>query len=182
MWRCVSRVDYGSRYYHDSPTLDEVTLQNAILRAVNSVASDTNIIVFLLNGAMEKELSPVTGETMSLSDIEHKLGQLEAEFSKLLTDASGADDKSALNDRFREILQEQTELKAKRDELEKTIANNEKASQRMKDCKQGIAAVPAQITEWDEVLIRQIVDGVRVESDRSISVTLKSGKCVSETL
>lgn len=181
VWRCVSRVDYGSRYCHDSPTLDEIQLQNAILRAINSVTSDTDNIVYLLNSVAEKELAPVARDTMSLSDIEHKLGPLEVEFDKLLSEATAVEAPLSLNDRFREILQEQTELKAKRDELEKAFANNEQASQRMRDCKQEIAAVPAEISEWDEALIRQVVESVRVESDRTISVTLKSGKCVRET-
>ena len=181
VWRCVSRVDYGNRYCHDSPTLDEVPLQNAILRAVNSAASDTSNIVYLLNNAMEKELAPIAGETMSLSDIEHKLGQLEAEFSKLLTEASEADDQSALNERFREIMQEQSNLKTKRDELQKTLANNT-SSQRMADFKQKVEATPTAINDWDETLIRQVVGSVRVELDGTISVTLKSGKCVREMI
>lgn len=35
VWRCVSRLDYGRKYCHDSPTLDEGPLQQAILDAIN---------------------------------------------------------------------------------------------------------------------------------------------------
>lgn len=181
VWRCVSRVDYGNRYCHNSPTLDEIPLQNAILRAINSAASDSGNIVYLLNSVAEKELAPITGEAMSLSDIEFRLGQLEVEFSRLLTEASEADDQSGLNERFREIMKQQTLLKAKRDELQKALINNT-SSQRMADFKREVEATPTAITEWDETLIRQVVDSVRVELNGSISVTLKSGKCVRETL
>ena len=33
VWRCVSRLDYGKKYCHSSPTLDEVPLQQAIIAA-----------------------------------------------------------------------------------------------------------------------------------------------------
>ena len=34
VWRCVSRLDYGTRYCHNSPTLDEEILQRSILTAI----------------------------------------------------------------------------------------------------------------------------------------------------
>lgn len=39
VWRCVSRLDYGTKYCHNSPTLDEEPLQRTILAAINSVMS-----------------------------------------------------------------------------------------------------------------------------------------------
>lgn len=180
VWRCVSRVDYGSKYCHNSPTLDEVPLQNAILTAINSNASDKSNIVYLLNSAMEKELAPVSGQALSISDIERRLDELKSEFDALLAKASSLEEQSALNDHFRSILQEQTELKLKHDELQNVLNNNDALSQRMTACKQALDAVPAAIAEWDEALIRQVVDSVRVDVDGTISVTLKSGKTVAE--
>ena len=180
VWRCVSRVDYGRKYCHNSPTLDEVPLQNAILAAINSSSSDKSNVVYLLNSAMEKELVPISGQALSISDIEMRLEELKAEFDKLLAKAANIEDQSALNDRFRSILQEQTELKLKRDELQNALINNDALSQRMTACKQALDSVPATITEWDEALIRQVVDSVRVAEDGTISVTLKSGKTVVE--
>ena len=180
VWRCVSRVDYGHKYCHNSPTLDEVPLQNAILAAINKSASEKSNVVYLLNSAMEKELAPISGQALSISDIEHRLEELKAEFDKLLAEAANIEDQSALNDRFRSILQEQTELKLKRDELQNALINNDALSQRMTACKQALNAVPATITEWDEALIRQVVDSVRVAEDGTISVTLKSGRTMVE--
>ena len=178
VWRCVSRVDYGHKYCHNSPTLDEVPLQNAILAAINKSASNKSNVVYLLNNAMEKELSPISGQPMSLSDIERRLEELKTEFDKLLAEAANIEDQSALNDRFRSILQEQAELKLKRDELQNALINNDALPQRMTACKQALDAVPATITEWDEALIRQVVESVKVDVDGTISVTLKSGKTV----
>ena len=40
VWRCVSRLDYGKKYCHSSPTLDEAPLQQAIIAALNTVLPD----------------------------------------------------------------------------------------------------------------------------------------------
>ena len=45
VWRCVSRIDYGKKYCHASPSVDEQQLQQAILRAINSVMSDKPTLV-----------------------------------------------------------------------------------------------------------------------------------------
>ena len=180
VWRCVSRVDYGHKYCHNSPTLDEVPLQNAILAAINKSASEKSNIVYLLNSAMEKELAPISGQALSISDIEHRLEELKAEFDKLLAEVANIEDQSALNDRFRSILQEQTEPKLKRDALQNALHNNYALSQRMTACKQALDTIPATITEWDETFVRQVVESVRVDVDGTISVTLKSGKTVLE--
>ena len=40
VWRCTSRLNYGTKYCHDSPTIKEEPLQNAILAAINAAMSD----------------------------------------------------------------------------------------------------------------------------------------------
>ena len=44
-WRCISRLDYGKRYCHDSPTLREIPLQNAILAAINEAMEPEDVVI-----------------------------------------------------------------------------------------------------------------------------------------
>lgn len=39
VWRCISRLDHGTKYCKDSPTLDESVLQDTILEALTEFAS-----------------------------------------------------------------------------------------------------------------------------------------------
>ena len=39
VWRCVSRLEFGTKYCHNSPTLDESKLHSAILAAMNECAA-----------------------------------------------------------------------------------------------------------------------------------------------
>lgn len=39
VWRCVSRLEFGTRYCHNSPTLDESKLHSAIFAAMNESAT-----------------------------------------------------------------------------------------------------------------------------------------------
>ena len=182
VWRCVSRVDYGSKYCHDSPTLDEEPLHRAILAAINSTIKDKDNIVYNLKAAMEKELAPVAGQQLSLSEIDNQLEQLNREFSKVLAEASESGDQAAYSDRFREIMQKQTALKAQRDEMQRMLAESGKATAHIEQCRQAAETTPSAITEWDEALIRQVVESVTVETGSEIIVALKFGASIHQEL
>lgn len=182
VWRCVSRVDYGNKYCHDSPTLDEEPLHRAILDAINSAVKDKNNIIYNLKSAMEKELAPVAGQQLSLSEIDNQLEQLNTEFSKVLAEASESGDQAAYSDRFREIMQKQTALKAERGEIQRMLAESGKAATHIEQCRQAAETTPSAITEWDEALIRQVVESVTVETGSEIIVALKSGASIHQEL
>ena len=182
VWRCVSRVDYGNKYCHDSPTLDEEPLHRAILAAINGAVKDKENIIYNLKSAMEKELAPAAGQQLSLSDIDNQLEQLNTEFSKVLAEASESGDQAAYSDRFREIMQKQTALKAQRDEIQRMLAESGKAAAHIEQCRQAAETTPATITEWDEALIRQVVESVTVETCNEVIVALKSGASIHQEL
>ena len=182
VWRCVSRVDYGSKYCHDSPTLDEEPMHKAILAAINNAVKDKDNIIYNLKSAMEKELAQVAEQQLSLSEIDNRLEQLNAGFSKVLAEASESGDQAAYSDRFRNIMQKQTALKVQRDEIQGMLAESGKAAAHIEQCRQAAESTPATISEWDEALIRQVVESVTVETGNEIIVALKSGASIHQEL
>ncbi len=96
----MSRLNYGTKYCHDSPTIKEEPLQAAILEAINSAMSNKTSLLDLIKNAVSVELLPVHGQTMSLADIERRLTQLDEQFQRLLAEAIDAEDKEACNAQF----------------------------------------------------------------------------------
>ena len=152
VWRCVSRLDYGKKYCHSSPTLDEAPLQQAILAALNTVLPDLDGRIRQITEALEAEVIPFPGSGMSLGDIERRLAELEAQFQRLLEKA--ADDPIACGDQFKEILDEQTFLKEKRSGILADNSEQAKANQRIMDAAQILENASPHITEWDESAVK----------------------------
>ena len=173
VWRCVSRLDYGKKYCHNSPTLDEAPLQQAILAALNTAMADKNSLIRQITDAMETEIIPFPGGTMSLGDIERRLRELEQQFQTLLEKA--ADDPAAYGGQFKEILDEQTLLKGRRSGILADNKEQAKANQRIMDAAQTLENASPHITEWDESAVRQLVETVKVLSKDEVAVTLKGG-------
>ena len=173
VWRCVSRLDYGKKYCHSSPTLDEVPLQQAIIAALNTVLPDLDGRIRQITEALEAEVIPFPGSGMSLGDIDRRLAELEAQFQRLLEKA--ADDPIAYGDQFKEILDEQTALKELRASILAENKEHAEADRRIRDAAGMLENAVPHIAEWDESAIRQLVAQVKVLSKNEICVTLKSG-------
>ena len=181
-WRCISRLEYGKKYCHESPTLREIPLQNAILAAINSAMSDKVALVDRIKNVVSLELLPVQGQTMSLADIERRLTQLDEQFQQLLAEAIDADDKEACNAQFTEILTEQTALKKQKETILQSSTDADHVCTRMKQAEQAIENTAQTITEWNENAVRQIVERVTVLSADEVLVRIKGGAEIKQRL
>nr|WP_325181993.1 recombinase family protein [uncultured Oscillibacter sp.] len=84
VWRCVSRLEFGKKYCHNSPSLDEDRLHRAIVGALNeygAVRSEVRAGVLELAGLAQSH-----GENggVSLLDLRQRLDALTAEQALLL--------------------------------------------------------------------------------------------------
>ena len=182
VWRCVSRLDYGTKYCHDSPTLDEEPLQRAILAAINSAMSQKSALIRQITSAMELELAPIPGESMSLADIERRLEELSSQTRSLVAKAAQAEDASDYTAPLRAIMDEAAALKERRAVIEEQRKSNSQTVRRIEDAADALEQASAHITQWDEPLIRQLVDTVKVVSADKIIVYLRGGIEIEQKL
>ena len=182
IWRCTSRLNYGTKYCHDSPTIKEEPLQAAILAAINSAMSNKPALLDLIKNAVSLELLPVQDQTMSLADIESRLVQLDEQFQRLLAEAIDAEDKEVCNAQFAEILAEQTSLKRQKEAILQSSTDASRVCTRMKQAEQAIENTAQTITEWNENAVRQIVERVTVLSTDEILVQIKGGAEIKQTI
>ena len=181
VWRCVSRLDYGKRYCHNSPTLDEEPLQRAILAAVNKAMNQKDALTWKIARAMEMELSPVSGEDMSLADIEKRLKEIDQEVGQLLPKAV-SEGEEACQERLKDLLGETTALKGKRAFLQEQREKDSAAARRIDAVAAAMEQLPAGLIQWEESAIRQLVDTVKVLSKDRILVCLRCGAQIEQEI
>jgi len=182
VWRCTSRLNYGTKYCHESPTVKEEPLQAAILAAINSAMSNKPALLDRIKNAVSLELLPVQGQTMSLADIESRLVQFDEQFQRLLAEAIDAEDKESCNTQFAGILSEQTSLKRQKEAILQSSTDASRVCTRMKQAEQAIENTTQTITEWNENAVRQIVERVTVLSADEVLVRIKGGTEIKQRL
>ena len=182
VWRCVSRLDYGKRYCHNSPTLDEGPLQRAVLTAVNRAMSQKDTLTWKITRAMEKEVSPIPSEETSLADIEKRLEEIDREVGLLIAQAANAGEAAGYQDQLKDLLEETTALKEKRTFLQEQREKDSAAVRRMELVAATMEDAPTELTQWEESTIRQLVDTVKVLSKDQILVCLRGGAEIEQDM
>ena len=181
VWRCSSRLDYGKKYCKESPTLDESPLQQAVLAAINASMSGRKVLADQLVDAMEQELAPVPGESMSLGDIDRAVTELGKQFDTLLAEAANGDaDEYA--ERFRTISTTMEELKRRKAAILGIRQEQEQISRRIHAAASAMTAATVGITEWDDGVVYQMLEKVTVLTGNRIKVTFRNGVEIEQTV
>lgn len=160
---------------HDSPTLDEEPLQKAILTAINRTMSSPDDLIRQITSAMATEVSPLPGQLLSLAEIERRLNDLEIQFNTLLEQTAEQEDAADCLEHFQSITQEITALKEQRTQIKNLCENSSVSFQRTNMVASILQSTSPAISEWDETIIRQLVDTVKVLSPGKIIVYLYGG-------
>lgn len=182
VWRCTSRLDYGKKYCHNSPTLDEQPLQEAILKAVNAAMSEHDSLSAQLADDMAQELAPVPGESMSLGDIDRAMAELGKQFDQLLTEASETGDASAYTERFQSISSAMEELKRRKANILSIRQEQEQLTRRVNAAAAAMRTAKAELTEWNDDVMYQLLEKVTVLDGFQIRVTFRNGQEMERTI
>lgn len=174
VWRCVSRVEYGTKYCKASPTMDEGPLQQAIMEAINSSMEPKEELAQLITDTMIHEVITIPDSTVTLGEIKRRLKELEAEFDSMLENPP-RDNMEAYLNRFQEIKNEMASLKEQREKISVQLRKNAEAQERIQNTRIALDRANHHMTEWDEDTIRQLVHAVKVISADHIKVILTDG-------
>ena len=182
VWRCVNRLDHGKTLCKRSPTLDEKPLQEAVLAAVNILMSRKDKLSNGVVSEMIQELAPVPGEVLSLADIERAIGDLAHRFDQLMDETDGEESIQRNLDQFREISEQLAALKERRAHVLGVQAENEVMAKRLQRATAVMEMAPAEVTEWNESIVHQLVEEIKVLSKDELRVTFRNGITITQTI
>ena len=182
MWRCSSRLDYGTKYCKSSPSIEEETLHRAILEAINSTMDEKPLLVQQLTNVIRLELSPDTEMEMTLTRIDNKLADLEKEFQRLYQESRESHDFMRYSESFKLVNDKAAVLQRQKATILETQRENQAVNGRLRSVENILKDAPNQITEWDESFIRQVVETVKVLSEHEIVVCLKGGTKIHQKM
>ena len=177
VWRCVSRLDYGTKYCKESPTMEETVLQSAIMEALNSVMGPKEKIVDNVTGAALLMLKPRESSEFTLGEVKRRIKKLNAEFFRLF-DEDGSE--KTHEGRFSEITRELAELKQQQEKIAAQLRNSQGIQEHMQAMTTAASSMNNHMTEWDEEMIRQSIHTVEVISADQIRVVLVDGSVIMQ--
>ena len=175
VWRCVSRLDHGTKYCKESPTMEEAALQKAIIDAVNKSMDSTGIIPRDVTNSFLMILKPQEDVTSTLEEVKQRIQELTAEFDTLF---DLDDSETKYEKRFAEITQELAELKKQQEVISVQLRNNQGIQAKVNRFANAAERMDHNLTQWDEEFIRQFIHTVEVISADRIRVVLTDGTVI----
>ena len=177
VWRCVSRLDHGTKYCKTSPTMEETALQAAIMAAINkSMDFDGEIARNAADGFL-MILKPQEDAEYTIEEIEQRIKALTEEFDALF-DKEGSE--VTQKDRFAEITRELVELKKRQKAISAQLRDNQVIQAKVQRFASAAERMDHSLTQWDEELIRQMILTVEVISADQIRVVLTDGTVIMQ--
>ena len=179
VWRCVSRLDYGTKYCKESPSMEEGALHRAIIEAVNSSMASKDELVQGITDTIMLMLKPQENAKITLEEVKRRIRELTAEFDRLF-EIEGSESK--YEKRFSEITKELAELKKQQEEISAQLRNNQGVQARIQRITSVADRMEHHLIQWDEETIRQIIHTVEVMSKDQIRVVLTDGTVVVQEI
>lgn len=161
VWRCCTRVEHGPTAC-DAPTIQESKLQAAVIKAINLTLGDRESMMATLQENVEAVIRQE--DEISSEGIEAKLLELQKELLKLTNSKKDYNSVADEIDRLRELKQNALVESAEREGLK----------QRIRQMREFLEQQSTEVTEYDELLVRRLIEKVTVYDDR-FEVEFKSG-------
>ena len=178
VWRCINRLEHGPKYCK-SPTIDEEPLHNAIVRAINEFYNCSDDVAKVLKSAADTVLSGSNDD--EIKQIKQRLKDIDQarnDFVNLI--ATGACASDSLDDEFSRLYSEEEQLSQKL--LSLKAQGEAEQNELADDIKAVIDNSSFELQQYDDILVRKVVECVKILSKDEISITFKGGYEVKSEL
>ena len=185
VWRCINRLEHGTKRCHESPTLKEEVIQEAIMGKLHSLSIDQEEENFL-NGVKEDILraAKVVGGACTEEEIDKTIEELRDQLMDYVGMAAREHGgENWYSDRMRKLGLQISELKRRRE----SIREQEKIRDEYEYLDQEISRIIGETggatgAEFDNIFIRQIVREIRVISKNKLQIQLRTGMVLDVNL
>ena len=173
VWRCISRLEFGTKYCHNSPTVDEDRLHRAIVAALNEYGAIRIEIKADFLELTELARSNGRDSNMSLPELRQRLDALTAKQTILLDEILEDMDNPELNDQLKILAEEKQTI------LDQIAAHQQDEEQqaiqaaRRREMEEWLDRQPMCLTEYDDTLTRRFVEQITVVDAETIQVKIR---------
>ena len=172
-WRCVSRIQYGKKKCHSSPTVDEQALHRAIVSAINEFCEVKDDVAKALRESITEVLDP--NQNGSIQAAQQRIDELARNMDELIMLATVPETaENAMSD----IAKFSEEVKMLREFIETEKAKQtevQHGSNELSNVLQSLEKEDFALTEYDDIVTRQLIEQITVDTKNTITVRFKGG-------
>ena len=181
-WRCVNRVEHGTKYCKDSAGVEEKMLQESICRCLSKMLEDSQEVYSLIQSNLTYAVSG-NSATLDMHLIETQMKQVKQDADNMMekmskTEGSTELYEKALSELFEQLVALRTQYEQARAQSEQSDSVNAEVQRILNILK----TTEISFTEYDDLTVRRLVECIQVCGREKIIVTLKGGYQAEEEL
>ena len=180
VWRCVSRLEFGTQYCHNSPTLDESKLHSAILASMNEFAAIRQEVCSDVLAMAEEAKQALSQAGAKLLELKKHMETVSREQSDLLDRLLENMGDAELNAKMKALTDEKESLKAQILDARQMEVSLEEQATRHQQMWDSIMECSAGYTEFADEFVRQIIQKITVEDEETIRIHFRDSEMVIE--
>ena len=174
VWRCINRLDYGKKYCHNSPTIEESILQKVVMTAIMETANQNTEVLRTLKLHIGMGLEGEKSNDNSL-DLQVRIAEIDAEFRKMIDRVSTETVEAFDEETATRLMNEKSRLQQQLDNIADAEQRRENAKSRLDDIYTILDGIKNHPIEYDDQIVRQLLECIVVDSKEQVTVIFKGG-------
>ena len=174
VWRCINRLDFGKKYCHTSPTIEESVLHSAIMTAIMEQAQQNVEVLKMLKLHIGMGIKADDTEDKSL-DMQIRIAEIDAEFKQMLQAISSENLETYDETKMTELMYEKQSLQQQLSQIADRQQKRENAKSRLAEIVTILDGLKNHPMDYDDTLVRQILECVVVDNKERIEVVFVGG-------
>lgn len=175
VWRCISRLDYGTKYCKDSVTIDESSLHEAIMQAVNDTRGSRHEMIPYLTAQLSQTFRENANGDVDSEQIENRISELKAQTMELVAQSIGSNTVGENEGRLRVMSDEIKALCDMLAEYKKSCNTESTIENRVAVITEILENEPEQNDFYNDILVRQLIDTIKVLGEDKLEIIFKCG-------
>ena len=174
VWRCINRLENGTKYCKESPTIEENRLQQAIVAALNRMDEDREDVIQTLKAGLQLALGAQNEDDFNESAVQNRIAELQSVMMDLV-ELSSKSSASAdyFDSKFEQISTEIKDLQAQLGEHKQQASINQNTEARIHELLYMLDNTNLSIKEYRDDIVRGFITKVVILSADRIRITFK---------
>nr|MDE5995076.1 recombinase family protein [Oscillospiraceae bacterium] len=176
VWRCVNRLDYGTKYCKDSLTVEETELQNAIVKAINKFNAEDAATYLMLMRSTIGEAIGLNGGSDEIDLLERRIDALNKRMLTLVNDSvkEGGDIENH-EDEFKSISEQIEQLNGRIKAIRESESEDGDLQKRLSEIQRTIDERETNRSIYDDSVVRQMIECIKVYKDGRLQIIFGGG-------
>lgn len=175
VWRCGNRLDYGVKYCKDAATLDEDSLHDAIVEAIVATRKSRHEMIPYFMSHVERTLREEKSGFLDVAEMERRIEELKTATMELVAESTDSGTVSDNVDRLKAMSNEIKKLHERLKQYREACAAEKSVDLKLAEMTDTLEAEPEEVIEYNDSLVRQLIDTIKVIGTDRLLVIFKNG-------